>query len=193
MINVAEYIQVIMPQKLAANNIITAASVSLPKKDEEEREEVFLCLEEANEMLALFEGHQLQPLVLITLYYGLRRSEVLGLKWDAVDFEHDTISIRHTVVKNKTTVAKDKTKTRSSRRSYTLLPEVKQVLLRLQIQQELNEKIIGRSYQKNDYVFSGLIAACLDQIMLQSVSKESLQGLILKKCVFMIYGIPPPQ
>ena len=35
--------------------------------------------------------------VLIASYYGLRRSEVLGLKWDAIDFEDKSIIIRHTV------------------------------------------------------------------------------------------------
>ncbi len=31
-------------------------------------------------------------------FYGLRRSEIVGLKWDAVDFENKKISIQHTVV-----------------------------------------------------------------------------------------------
>ena len=30
-------------------------------------------------------------------FYGLRRSEAVGLKWDAIDFEQNTIVIRHTV------------------------------------------------------------------------------------------------
>ena len=30
-------------------------------------------------------------------FYGLRRSEALGLKWDAIDFQNNTITIRHTV------------------------------------------------------------------------------------------------
>jgi len=38
-------------------------------------------------MLQAFRGHELQALVYTTLYYGLKRSEVLGLKWDAVDFD----------------------------------------------------------------------------------------------------------
>lgn len=55
----------------------------------------------------------MQPLFYTTLYYGLHRSEVLGLKWDAIDFENDTLEIKHTVVKQTTIVAKDKTKNRS--------------------------------------------------------------------------------
>lgn len=35
--------------------------------------------------------------VKLAAFYGLRRSEVMGLRWDAVDFVHNTICIRHTV------------------------------------------------------------------------------------------------
>ena len=34
---------------------------------------------------------------MLTAFYGLRRSEVVGLKWAAVDFEQNTIEICHTV------------------------------------------------------------------------------------------------
>jgi len=53
-------------------------------------------------MLKAFEGHPLQPLVFISLCYGLRRSEVLGLKWKAINFEENTLKIEHTVVKGLT-------------------------------------------------------------------------------------------
>lgn len=48
-------------------------------------------------------------------FYGLRRSEIVGLKWDAIDFENKKISIQHTVVTAKvngtvTEIARDKTK-----------------------------------------------------------------------------------
>ncbi|MCR5136707.1 MAG: hypothetical protein K6C12_06370 [Oscillospiraceae bacterium] len=52
----------------------------------------------------------------ITALYGLRRSEVLGLKWDSVDFTAGRLTIKHTVSKVTTTVCKDKTKNSSSHR-----------------------------------------------------------------------------
>ena len=39
--------------------------------------------------------------VILTAYYGLRRSEVLGLKWDAIDPVEDKIYIRHKIIENK--------------------------------------------------------------------------------------------
>ncbi len=81
-------------------------------------------------MLEAFTGHELQPLVYVTLYYGLRRSEAVGLKWDAVDFNEGTIKIQHVIVKQKNIIAKDEDKSFASRRTYPILPEVKDILLR---------------------------------------------------------------
>ena len=90
---------------LSIDEIITknpALNVSLPKEKVKEEHSVFLNGEQANEMLKAFEGHPLQPLVFISLCYGLRRSEVLGLKWKAISFEENTLKIEHTVVKGLT-------------------------------------------------------------------------------------------
>ena len=38
----------------------------------------------------------LYPLLLLTTVYGLRRSEVIGLKWDSIDFDSETMTIKHT-------------------------------------------------------------------------------------------------
>ena len=55
---------------------------------------------DADELTKLFKaskGTKLEFPILFGAFYGMRRSEVLGLKWDAIDFENDTIVIRHTV------------------------------------------------------------------------------------------------
>ena len=57
--------------------------------------------------------------VLLGAFYGLRRSEIVGLKWEAIDFKKNTITINHTVtycnLDGKCVVlAKDTTKTKSS-------------------------------------------------------------------------------
>lgn len=92
---------------------------------------VLLTADEARKVVQAFEGHPLFPAVVMTLYYGLRRSEILGLKWSAIDFDKNTFTICHTVVKNTTIVCKDSTKTQASRATYELLPEVRKMLLDL--------------------------------------------------------------
>ena len=106
-----------------------AQPVRLPKmKETISKSAQFIPLENAQKILKTLKNHQLYPVVLLTLVYGLRRSEVLGLKWSAVDFDRMEIRICHTVVKNLTIEAKDETKTMSSRRTFPLLQEVADVL-----------------------------------------------------------------
>ncbi len=62
-----------------------------------------------------FEKSRNDPLelvILIASFYGLRRSEVLGLKWSAFDFINDTITIKHKVIE---TIVDDKKNTTSKR------------------------------------------------------------------------------
>lgn len=105
-----------------------ASAVKLPRVSSVAKNVRFLTLTEAQEVINALEGHNLKPVVVLALYYGLRRSEVLGLKWSAVDFDRNTLTINHTVVKNLTTVGKDHTKTETSNRTFQLLPECKEML-----------------------------------------------------------------
>lgn len=131
-----------------------AREVRIPSKDDPKKERVFLTAEEANELLAAFDGHELQPLVYVTLYYGLRRSEVLGLRWSAIDFRKNKLTINHTVVKNLTIVASDTTKTESSYHTFDLIDDVREVLLKQKEMQTQNRMRLGAAYFDSDYVFT---------------------------------------
>jgi len=50
------------------------------------------------QLLEVSKGDSLEIAILLTIFYGLRRSEILGLRWDAIDFESKTLAIKHTVV-----------------------------------------------------------------------------------------------
>lgn len=109
---------------------------------------------EANKMLGDIRNEEIYPIVYVALYYGLRKSEVLGLKWDAIDFENNTMEIKSTVVKNKTIVYKDNTKTDTSHQIYELLPEVKALLLSIKAKQKANISLYGAVYTPSDYIFT---------------------------------------
>ena len=116
-----------------------------------------------NELNELFEKSKDDPLNLmirVASYYGLRRSEVLGLKWDAFDFDNKTITIKHTVTIGKIDgkrqiYSKDRTKNKSSYRTLPLIDDIADRLLELKEQQEYFKKAFGKSYYKKDkeYVF----------------------------------------
>ena len=98
-----------------------------------------------NERLSLF--------IRITAYYGLRRSEALGLQWNSIDFEKNLVHIRHTVVKVDKVVEKDKTKTASSYRSFPLIPEIREELLKEKARQSENRKLFKKEYFDSQYIF----------------------------------------
>ena len=130
------------------------AVVKMPAKEVPTREKKFLTLEEANAVLQAFKGHPMQAMVYVTLYYGLRRSEVLGLRWSAVDFERNTLTLNHTIVTTKNgTVAKDKMKTASSYRTFGLIEDVRTVLLDWRERQAENKRLFCGEYEDNDYIF----------------------------------------
>ena len=93
------------------------------------------------------------PLVKITALYGLRRSEVLGLKWDSIDFMNGRVLIHHTVCKLGVKIEKDKTKTESSRRSFPLTEEAREIFLAAKAAEEENRRLFQKSYKTNDYIF----------------------------------------
>ena len=131
-----------------------ALQVPMPKKtNKKDERQVFLTAEDAQKMLDAFRDEEIGPIVFVTLYYGLRKSEALGLRWQAIDFENNTISINHTVVGGSHIVAKDSTKSYCSRRTYELLPDVKDLLLKLKDQQEDYRLRLGSGYHNNDYIF----------------------------------------
>ena len=131
-----------------------ALQVPLPKKaSKKDERQVFLTAEEAQKMLDAFQNEEVGPIVFVTLYYGLRKSEALGLRWQAVDFKNDTITINHTVVGGSHIVKKDSTKTYCSRRTYQLLPDIKALLLKLKDQQKDYKQRLGSGYHNNDYIF----------------------------------------
>jgi integrase len=106
-----------------------------------------------SELFAALHDDPLLPIVKITALYGLRRSELLGLQWDSIDFEAKTMTIRHTVSKVTEVVAKDKTKNASSRRTFPLTPDALEIFKAAKCQEQQYRLAFGREYQENNYVF----------------------------------------
>ena len=113
----------------------------------------FYTVEQLNQFFEAIRDEPLYPLLKITAIYGLRRSEVLGLKWDSIDFGAGTMTIRHTVSKVTKAVEKDKTKNATSYRSVPLTEEAQRIFQAAKAEEEKNRRLFGRQYQESDYVF----------------------------------------
>ncbi len=96
---------------------------------------------------------EIETAIILAVSYGLRRSEIIGLKWGAINFEDKTLVIRHTVTGNgKTMLCADKTKNKSSYRTLPLINGLHEYLLKVHLQQQRIKAIMGNSYINSDYV-----------------------------------------
>lgn len=103
------------------------------------------------EMFTAFQGSPIELPVILATYYGLRRSEVLGLKWSSIDFKNRTITISHTISRvlvdnERRMIAKNRTKNKASFRSLPLIPQVESVLIEAQKRQKRNRTLCGHQY-----------------------------------------------
>lgn len=114
----------------------------------------FYMPDEALECIHAAEGTRLELAVLFGFFYGLRRSEIVGLKWQNFDFENDLFTIAHTVTtysrKGEHTViyAKDKAKNASSIRTLPLIPLFQKKLRELRKQQKEDQRLFGNCYNR---------------------------------------------
>ena len=175
--NIRKALQYAMKTDIILSN--PADKVDLPKI--EEYKPKFYTSDEVKILLNEVIGTKLEIPVMIDCFYGFRRSEVIGLKWSAVDFENDTITINHTITQsNGKLIIRDKTKTKSSKRSLPLEPIVKSFLLELKEKQEKNKELCGDSYNQ-EYLEYICVDNCGNLIRPDYVTETFLKLLKKKK------------
>ncbi|MCD8250179.1 MAG: site-specific integrase [Lachnospiraceae bacterium] len=133
-----------------------AIRLKVPKKDEaledSMKDDLYLDEETIPAFLEAIRGHRLEAAFYISLFFGLRREELVGLQWSAI--RHGELHIFHTVSRVKTTVSKNSTKTPASQRSYPIPQTIMEMLNGIQEKQECNRKLMGDSYYQSDYIFT---------------------------------------
>ena len=111
-----------------------------------------------DELLNLMEIIETTPIelpVIIAGVYGLRREEVIGIKWNAIDFKDKTLTIRHTVGRGKIDgvtqfIFKERTKSDTGYRTLPLFDFIADLLRKYKNKYEENKKFYGNTYC-NDY------------------------------------------
>ena len=126
-----------------------ADKVDRPRKNS--FQPVFLSADEMQKMFEALRGTKLELPVLVAAFYGFRRGEVLGLKWDAIDFERGTISVIRTVTTitvdgKQTEIEQQSAKTKSSLRTLPLIGSFREYFLQVKEAQELNKQVCGNCY-----------------------------------------------
>ena len=129
-----------------------ADRVTLPKKNRRQRGSTFTA-EQVHRLFTLFQGDPIELAVYITATYGLRRSEICGLKWDAVDLEHGYFTVQHTaIVDCGHVIYSDRTKTASSFRRLPLTQPLKERLTAALHKQEEQKAGLCSAYHDGNFV-----------------------------------------
>ena len=139
----------INPVKEATMNKTLVLKHAKVKNDDDD----FFSFKEAQLFLAIAESHELYELFFVTLFFGLRREEVLGLRWSCVDFDAKEFRVNHTVTKGMTVNRVNSTKTATSARTYPLTEEQVKMFKHLKAKETENRDLFGSAYHDNDYIF----------------------------------------
>lgn len=119
-------------EELLSRNV--ARLVELPQW---ERAEVHpWSADEATRFVEATRSHTLHAAFLLLVLYGMRRGEVLGLRWCDIDFDTRQLHIRQQLQRVGSTLSEGPVKTRAGQRDLPLLPIASEALLARQERQE---------------------------------------------------------
>ena len=132
------------------------AGVPAPRKDRGEK--TVFTKDEARQYLEAARPQRLSALFLLVLTTGLRRSELLGLRWQDVNFENLELSVRQQIRWIRgggfdTSMPK----TMRSRRTIPLAADVIVAFGQWREQQNLERSYAGQKWQNLDLVFTSQI------------------------------------
>ena len=107
--------------------------------------------DELIELIEVIKTQKLELPLTLGIIYGLRREEILGLTWNAIDFKNKSITIRKTVGRGKYDgvtqfLIKDIPKNKSSYRTLPMFDFIADLLNKYKEKYKMNEKIFGDTY-----------------------------------------------
>jgi integrase len=154
-----------------------AATVEAPRPTPEEIHP--LSEDEARTFLktAQASGDRFEPLYVLAISTGLRRGELLGLRWDDVDLEHGTLRVGRALVRERGHYTLGETKTRRGRRQINLTPRTVNAL-RVHRKKQLEEKMRRADlYKDHGLIFASGVGTLVHP---ENMVKRSFKPLLEK-------------
>ena len=145
-------------EKLIAKNVAKLVRVPRPVKSERDQ----LSVDEVRMLFRAHKDHELLPMLVVFALLGMRRSEVLGLKWDDVDLAEGSLRICRGLQGINGALVELPTKTQRSRRTVPLPAFVVHVLAEQLERQEKWRAEAGGVFRGLGYVFTTQIGTPID-------------------------------
>ena len=127
----------------------------VPKQEQEEKQ-----IYTIEQVKILYENLKSEPMkyqayLLLSIYSGYRRSEMLGLEWKDIDFEHDLIHVRRTSqYTSEKGIYTDTTKTRKSKRVSKMPASIMNLLRQFKADQNEEARRLGTKWEDYDRLFT---------------------------------------
>jgi integrase len=126
-----------------------------------------LTLEQVHKLLAVVEGHEMEALFRLALATGLRRGELMGLKWQDINLDAGVLQVRRILSRVPSKMpgkgyVEAETKTQKSRRSVVIAPFALEALKQHRERQREAEITAGPLWQDHDFVFCTSIGTHLN-------------------------------
>jgi len=152
--NISKCLDSAVRQNLIAFN--PAKRIDWPQKEKYTGAQ-YLSPEQIEQLLTTIKGDILEPIILFAIFYGMRRSEILGMKWEAVDMDNNipNFTIKHTVTKVNGVLRKsDRTKNKSSYSNMPIPLVIKQNLEGVKQAQTQHKLMQPKDYIDEGYIFT---------------------------------------
>ncbi|WP_283675182.1 tyrosine-type recombinase/integrase [Butyricicoccus sp. Marseille-Q5471] len=109
--------------------------------------------QECRQLLDAIQEEKLEPILMMAVYTGMRRGELLGLRWGAIDFTNNILNVQHEVIRGNVngrtaSVAQDKLKRTASLRTLPMVEPLRNMLLA-----ERQRRYEENSAEADDYIF----------------------------------------
>jgi integrase len=144
-------------EELVGRNV--AKEVSPPRVEREEIEP--LSADQARRLLAAAEGDRLYPLYVLALLLGLRRGELLALRWSSIDLDRRVLRVRRQLQRVSGKLIYTTPKTKRSRRAVPL-PKVCVRVLRDHKEAQEKQRANAEVWSDDDLVFTTSIGTPIE-------------------------------
>ncbi len=113
-----------------------------------------LILEQIQQLLTCAKGHSIEAFFVLALVTGMRRGELLALKWKDINFAESTLQVRRSLIEvSGERIRESEPKTAQGRRSIYLVPLAVEVLKQHRAKQLEVRLHYADTWQEHDYIF----------------------------------------
>lgn len=118
--------------------------------------------QEIKAFLQAIKGHRYENLFIVDLFTGMRKGEIVGLKWECVDFEKGTILVDKQIQVKRGGGYRVETPKNNRNRTITPAPSVMEVLRRQKKHQIEMRLRAGEPWQESGFVFTDALGRNLN-------------------------------